>query len=1165
MKARLQRRLRSPLALALCSFAALAQLGAQITVDASVTWQSTSPPTSQIFDASSADKLVVIATAEHGFNNTNGDITGITYDGVALTLAVERVPAVGNITHNSIWYLDNPGIVHTAGEILVSAVNREAVTAIALSNTAPGVGATAISADDSKSVDLTTTAADSLVIASHGMGGDGNTANVTSVDTVAPLVEVGAIEFGSNWGGHVSGYAPVATAGPGTHAFTGGSATGVHTIAAEFLLDTSPPDVTPPTLAGADIVDNVGGGPINEIDSLIYTVTFSEPMNAATVEIADFENGGSPPATIHSVTGTGDPAVFEVSVSPGGAGTLQLQVAAGANLEDLSDNALDTAEAIADDTTITVEGDVTAPTLAGADIVDNFGGEPVFEVQPVTYTVTFSEPMNPASVEESDFENGGTPAATITSVSATPDPAVFTVTVVSGGAGTLRLQIAAGAILTDVAGNPLDTASAIPDDTTITVNAGSPPSGTIPNQSYPANEEFEIISPQLGTRHLNQPSVFNGYAVFAGNAIHEVWNIANPYAPTIEATMTSIHASGEAESHQVTYGRDGAGSYYFAATSGRGIDIWNVTDTIRPQYVKALELPGINYGDVAGGVWGLSWQGDYIYIGATSNGLYVVDASDPANATHVATLPVSSLGGVWPGPLFALGNLLVVTTPKNRAGIATVDISDPLNPALLDSVRPGGGSYIGGFYGTHAWLIGSLRGYDVTTDPANIAHTSTATIPSSEYMSWADDHLFLGGLRGGTQGIWKYDASDPNNLVLVDRVVGRDSRWDDQFSCPVGNLLLITDDQNVGGYVGGVVAVHDTQPDTNPLTVKYVNPPNGSTGQPAGGQVGISFSEWPEFKSVDPSTFILRTPGGSAVPGTWGCTYTTVTFAPDAPLAPNTTYEIVLPAGGVTDLVGNPIAATFTSSFTTGSTGGGDPDPGGTPGFGGTDDLNPVPPVPLGTASNFSVKNPRAGDSYNWDFGDGNSDTGPSVSHTYAAPGRHSVQFEVVVGNETTLEAEDAQLSGVTVASNHAGFTGTGFGDYSGSGPSVKITWTYDSPSAVTGDLTFRYANGSGARPLNLYVNGGSAIFVNLVGTGGWAIWADLVIPGVALQAGVNTLELVADAGGTGPNVDHLRFPTPGGGGQSNTFTFTHIVHNPLTASKPTSSQPIAFEDTSVW
>src|SRR6185436_2269849 len=79
--------------------------------------------------------------------------------------------------------------------------------------------------------------------------------------------------------------------------------------------------------------------------------------------------------------------------------------------------------------------------------------------------------------------------------------------------------------------------------------------GTIPNLTYPTNQLFKQISPQLSNRHLNQPSVFNGYLVLAGNAIHEVWDISNPYAPVQKATLTSPFAAGEAESHQVTYGR----------------------------------------------------------------------------------------------------------------------------------------------------------------------------------------------------------------------------------------------------------------------------------------------------------------------------------------------------------------------------------------------------------------------------------------------------------------------------------------------------------------------------------------------------------------------------------------------------------------------------------
>ncbi|BCX48517.1 hypothetical protein HAHE_24250 [Haloferula helveola] len=113
-----------------------------------------------------------------------------------------------------------------------------------------------------------------------------------------------------------------------------------------------PPDTTDPTLVS--IADDVGGGPITTSDTVVYTVTFDEPINDGTVETGDFEDGGTSAATIDSVATTGDPAVFEVTVSPGVAGDLILQIASGAVIEDLAGNALDTTSALQDDTTITV-------------------------------------------------------------------------------------------------------------------------------------------------------------------------------------------------------------------------------------------------------------------------------------------------------------------------------------------------------------------------------------------------------------------------------------------------------------------------------------------------------------------------------------------------------------------------------------------------------------------------------------------------------------------------------------------------------------------------------------------------------------------------------------------------------------------------------------------
>jgi autotransporter-associated beta strand protein len=113
--------------------------------------------------------------------------------------------------------------------------------------------------------------------------------------------------------------------------------------------------------------------------------------------------------------------------------------------------------------------DITPPTLAGSNIVDDKSGAPITVNTLVTYTVTFSEDMNAGTVTPAVFGNAGSAAVTIGSVAETL-PGVFTVQATPTSAGTLQLKINAAAILKDVAGNNLDTASALPDETVITVN-----------------------------------------------------------------------------------------------------------------------------------------------------------------------------------------------------------------------------------------------------------------------------------------------------------------------------------------------------------------------------------------------------------------------------------------------------------------------------------------------------------------------------------------------------------------------------------------------------------------------------------------------------------------------------------------------------------------------
>ena len=109
-------------------------------------------------------------------------------------------------------------------------------------------------------------------------------------------------------------------------------------------------------------------------------------------------------------------------------------------------------------------------------ITDNKSGGPIAVNTLVTYTVTFNEDMDAGTVTPASFGNAGSATISLGSVTET-SPGVFTVEVTPTAAGTLQLQIHAAAVLKDVAGNNLDTASPILDDTTLTVD-GTPPTLT---------------------------------------------------------------------------------------------------------------------------------------------------------------------------------------------------------------------------------------------------------------------------------------------------------------------------------------------------------------------------------------------------------------------------------------------------------------------------------------------------------------------------------------------------------------------------------------------------------------------------------------------------------------------------------------------------------------
>jgi hypothetical protein len=144
--------------------------------------------------------------------------------------------------------------------------------------------------------------------------------------------------------------------------------------------------------------------------------------------------------------------------------------------------------------------------------------------------------------------------------------------------------------------------------------------------------------------------------------------------------------------------------------------------------------------------------------------------------------------------------------------------------------------------------------------------------------------------------------------------------------------------------------------------------------------------------------------------------------------------------------------------------------------------------------------------------------TGTGSGPNYTAA---SYCINLTVYGKGILEAEQAVRYKANIASNHPGFTGTGFADYvNNTGDFIEWTLNKTGPGLVS--LKFRYANGSlYNRPLKLEING--IVKVNNLAfppTGGWENWS-IASYTTNLNSGSNKIKLTA-IGSSGANIDHL-------------------------------------------
>jgi hypothetical protein len=429
-------------------------------------------------------------------------------------------------------------------------------------------------------------------------------------------------------------------------------------------------------------------------------------------------------------------------------------------------------------------------------------------------------------------------------------------------------------------------------------------------------------------RHHNTGFFLDGYLVRPwaherGRGGVAVFAMDAPCTPVLIANVLDDRIR---ETHSTGYST--VGGRHIAVASLGGVQFWDVADVTAPRMVHDMALPDVRYPDAyMRVVMSVAWQAPYLYVGASDNGVFVIDAADvtaPRLVAQVVPEPLFRVGNVH-----ALGNLLVVMGSENTR-VALYDISLPDAPRP----HPGGGfqviagytsggrprlstnyfGMLGGGYTYHARNgIGSgLAIFDVRDFNApRFAGAIDAPDSAGGYVFLHEGLAFVGLSSYGMV----YDVRDPADI----RPVGRfDFPGDLDTITPLGNVAMVSVDDDAEGGVATGIFPWQREPDRRGPRVTWTVPQDGADMQSLLTRVGLTFDEFVAMESVWHGSVQVREVGAAApLDGWYSGQEGQVNFWPAAPLRPGTTYEIVVPVGGVHDVSGNPITEPFRATFTT--------------------------------------------------------------------------------------------------------------------------------------------------------------------------------------------------------------------------------------------------------
>ena len=514
----------------------------------------------------------------------------------------------------------------------------------------------------------------------------------------------------------------------------------------------------------------------------------------------------------------------------------------------------------------------------------------------------------------------------------------------------------------------------------------------LPKVIYDPSELFTPIS--VTPTNVHGHSIMHDGYLASGrtNGGLDLFDISNPYDPLL---VTTIPQADLVEAHTMAQTTAYGGKHVIllrgpGGLGGTGFAIWDLTDILHPQLESAYDIPGVPGGYGTGVFW-MFYQAPYVYCGAGSLGLFIVDASDPTNPVLVNQLPTSTTGGFNAVNTLVIGNHLILTNADAGPGMALFDLSDPLNPQLVHATTTTPVPYGVQFNGGLIWLAAvsgpaseiageqTVFEYFEVLDPFTPGFPVVGQFPLPARGASA---MIQDGFAHAAASVsyMKLDISDLSNIQQVGSAAQPTAGGDWDWVTPLGNLVSVGDDQAAGTSL----IPHQLLPDNTGPTVTFVSPLDGSTNQALSTRVGITLSDMVALESIDLDGFSVRPVGGAALPGSYSNQFGIVNFTPATALLPNTTYEVSVPVGGLRDWSSNAVTTSFTSRFSTGAS------------------VTAIivtarsgaPALP-GVAVQFDATASGPGPfQYSWDFGDGTPPSPFSSSsqavHAYSSPGHYA-------------------------------------------------------------------------------------------------------------------------------------------------------------------------------